>query len=76
MEFEMTLRELRLQAGKSAVEAAKELRVTTQSVYRYEDGTRRLKIEHIPMLAMLYDVEIYEIVSAAILTVNSCQCVR
>lgn len=69
----MTLRELRLQAGKTAVDAAKELSVTTQSMYRYEDGTRQLKLEQIPMLAKLYDVEIDEIVSAAILTLNSYQ---
>ena len=62
----MTLKELRISAGKSCAEAAKKLRVTQAAMYRYENGQRRLNVEQLLPLALLYDVTLYEIVEAAI----------
>ena len=69
----MTLRELRLQAGKSAVEAAKELSVTVSAYAHYEQGVRRLNIEQIRPLAKLYEAGIDDVIEAAVKTLNSCQ---
>ncbi len=69
----MTLKELRVSAGKSCAEAAKELNVTVSAYSHYEQGSRRLNVEQILPLSKLYDVEAVEIVDAAIRTLNNCQ---
>lgn len=66
----MTLKELRAQSGRTCAEVAERLAVTTQAMYRYENGDRRLNIEQVPTLSELYDVTVEELVSAAILTVQ------
>jgi transcriptional regulator with XRE-family HTH domain len=69
----MTLKELRVSAGKSRAEVASKLNVTVQAVGQYERGFRRLGIEQVKPLSELYDVVIDELVDAAILTANSCR---
>lgn len=62
----VTLRDLRKQANKSCAEVAKELGITPQAFYRYERGIRQISLEQIVQLAKIYDVEIADIVFAAI----------
>lgn len=66
----MTLKELRAQSGRTCAEVAERLAVTTKSMYKYENGDRRLSIEQVPTLSELYNVTVEELVSAAILTVQ------
>lgn len=65
-----TLRDLRLQAKKTVAEAAKVLNVTERAYMRYEQGTRRISLEQVLLLAGLYDVSEKEIIQVQL---NSCQ---
>ena len=60
----MTLRELRVQAGKKVSEIAKELGVQVQAVYNYEKGLREINIRQVLILAKLYDCTAEEVIEA------------
>ena len=68
-----TLRDLRLQNGKTCAEVAQELGVTAQAVSNYESGIRQINIAQVLILAELYDCSDREIIEAQL---NSCQSVR
>lgn len=68
-----TLRDLRLQAKKTVAEVAKVLNVTDSALYNYEQGTRRVSLEQVLLLAELYDCTEREIIQAQL---NSCQSYR
>lgn len=68
--MELTLRDLRVQNGKSAVEVAKALNVAPRTISHYECGTRRIKLEQILVLSSLYDESAEDIIRAQI---NSCR---
>lgn len=68
----MTLKDLRLQSGKTAAEVAGELGVGSNAVSNYECGIRRISLEQVLKLAKLYDVSVEEIINAQL---NSCRCV-
>lgn len=59
-----TLRDLRLQNKKTVAEVATALGVTEQAMYRYEQGTRRIALEQVLILAKLYDVSTEEVIEA------------
>ncbi len=69
----MTLKELRLQSKKTPAEMANALSVSLQTAYRYEQGTRRISIEQVLILAELYDCTAEEVITAQL---NSCQFAR
>lgn len=48
-----TLRELRLQAGKSCIEVANKLGVAVSTLYNYEQGARQIGLDKIIPLAEL-----------------------
>ena len=60
----MSLRKLREQNGKSRAEVAAALGVTLSSVSHYENGLRRVSLEHVLMLAKLYDCSAEEVIEA------------
>lgn len=61
-----SLRDLRVNAGKSVKETATALNVSERSVYAYEDGTRQINIEQVVKLAILFDCTEREIIDAAL----------
>lgn len=61
-----SLRDLRVNAGKSVKETATALNVSERSVYAYEDGTRQINIEQVVKLAILFDYTEREIIDAAL----------
>lgn len=65
-----TLRELRNGAHKTISEVAALLKIEEQTVYRYEQGTRRIDIEQALILSRLYDCPVEEVIEAQL---NSCQ---
>ncbi|MBQ9729109.1 MAG: helix-turn-helix transcriptional regulator [Clostridia bacterium] len=67
---EPTLKTLREQNNKTCAEVAQALNVTVQAVYRYEQGKRRISLEHVLILAELFDVSAEEIIR---LQLNNCQ---
>lgn len=60
----MTLRDLRIQSGKSVAEVATALNVTLRAVFNYEYGIRRISLEQVLILATLYDVSEKEVIEA------------
>lgn len=66
----MTLRDLRIQSGKSVAEVATELWIANSSYYNYEQGTRRISLEQVLTLAKLFDVSAEDVIRAQL---NSCQ---
>lgn len=68
-----TLRDLRLEIKKTAAEVAMVLNVTERAYCRYEQGTRRISLEQVLILAKLYEVSAEEIIQAQL---NSCQFCR
>lgn len=69
----MTLKELRIQNGKTAKEVAEELGVRSTAISNYEQGIRRISLEQVLKLSKLYECSAEEIIRAQI---NSCQKVR
>lgn len=65
-----TLRSLRESANKTCTEVAQALGVTIQTLYRYENGTRRISLEHVLILAKMYSVSAEDIIAAQF---SSCQ---
>lgn len=68
-----TLKELRKQAKKTCTEVAQALGVTGNAVTNYEAGIRRISLEHVLILAEMYDVSEKEVIQAQL---NSCQSCR
>ena len=68
-----TLKELRKQTKKTCTEVAQALGVTERAYCRYEQGTRRISLEQVLILAELYDVSEKEVIQAQL---NSCQFCR
>ncbi len=65
----MTLKELREQIGKTPKEVADVLKVSLQTVYRYEQGIRKLNISQVLILSELFDCTAEEVIKAQL---NSC----
>lgn len=65
-----TLRDLREQSKKTCAEVAQALGVTLRAYCRYEQGTRRMSLEQVLILADLYDVSAEEVIQAQL---NSCR---
>lgn len=61
-----TLRDLRKQNKKTCAEVAQALGVANSSYYSYEQGTRRISLEQVLILAKLYDVSAEEVIGAAL----------
>lgn len=59
-----TLRELRLQAGKSCIEVANKLGVAVSTLYNYEQGARQIGLDKIIPLAELLGVSEREVIEA------------
>ena len=59
-----TLRELRESAKKTCAEVAQALIVTTNAIYNYEQGIRRISLEQVLILSKLYDVSAEEVIQA------------
>lgn len=68
-----TLRELREQNKNTAAEVAAVLGISERALYYYENGKRRISLEQVLTLAMLYNETVEEIIKAQL---NSCQNVR
>ena len=62
----MKLSDLRQSAGYSVIQVAKELNVSIQSVYRYEQGERKLSLEQVLELSKLFDCSAEEIIKSQI----------
>ena len=65
-----TLRELRERNKKTCAEVAQALGVANSSLYNYEQGTRRISLEYVIILAELYDVSEKEIIQAQLNSLN------
>ena len=65
----MTLKELREQSGKTIKEIADVLNISLQTVYRYEQGIRKLSISQVLVLSELFDCTAEEVIKAQL---NSC----
>ncbi|MFQ7700392.1 MAG: helix-turn-helix domain-containing protein [Christensenellaceae bacterium] len=64
-----TLRELREQNKRSREEVAAALGVTANALTNYECGIRRISLEQILILAILYGISTEEVIEAQL---NSC----
>lgn len=62
----MTLKDLRMSAGKTVKESAAALNVTVRAVFNYEYGLRRISLEQVLILAELYDATEREVIEAAL----------
>ena len=69
----LTLRELREMSGKSCSEIAKALGIAPSSYYNYEQGIRRMSLEYVLILAVLFECTEREVIEAQL---NSCQSVQ
>ncbi len=66
-----TLRDLRLQNKKTCAEVAQALNVANSSYYNYEQGIRKISLEHVLILAELYDCTEKEIILAQLNSVKT-----
>ena len=64
-----TLKSLREENKKTLTKVASVLGVTIQAAYRYEQGKRRICLEHVLILSTLYDCSAEEVIKAQL---NSC----
>ena len=64
-----TLRDLREQNGMTRADVAAALGVTPNAITNYERGNRRLALEHILILAKIYEASAEDIIMAQL---NSC----
>lgn len=69
-----SLRDLRVNAGKTVKETATALNVSERSVYAYEDGTRQINIEQVVKLAILFDCTEREVIDAALNSLKTPKC--
>ena len=73
MSENFTLRELREQNKKSREEVSAALGVTANAVTNYECGIRRISLEQVLLLAVLYDVSAEEVIKAQLESVRICK---
>lgn len=66
----VTLRQLREESKKSRSEVATALNVTPNALTNYEQGTRRISLEQVLILAEIYNVGTDEVIEAQL---NSCR---
>lgn len=66
----MTLKELRVQSGKTAAEVAKELGVSIRAMSHYECGTRSVGLQQVLTLAEIYECTAEEIIRAQLLSIG------
>lgn len=71
--MEITLKQLRKQAGKTAREVSEALGVGIQAVYKYERGLCQINLRQVLTLANLYEFPVEDIIHAQL---NSCQSAR
>ncbi len=64
------LKSLRKGSGVSITSVSKALKISEQAIYRYEQGKRKIGLEHIPILSKIFCCSIEEVVNAAL---NSCR---
>ena len=57
----MNLKELRLKAGLTQAEVARQLNVSQVAVHRWETGDTRIARKHHEQLARLYDVPVEKV---------------
>lgn len=62
----MTLKEIRISAGKTIKETADALNVTLRAISRYEQGARQISLEQVLVLAELYDCSERDIIDAVL----------
>ncbi len=67
----MTLKEIRISAGKTIKETAQALGVTRSAVTNYETGVRLLNIAQILLLAEFYDTTEREVIESALNSRNA-----
>lgn len=60
----MTLKQLRLSAGKSVKEVAEKLCVKISTYYNYEQGVRQINIRQVLLLSELFEEPAEEIIKA------------
>ena len=68
-----SLRELREQNKKTCAEVAQVLGIANSTYYNYEQGTRKISIDQVLILAELFDCSEREVIEAQL---NSCQSCR
>jgi len=56
--MKQSLRGARVNANKTVKEVAKILKVTTQTVYNWEQGITEPKMKHLKQLAELYNISL------------------
>ena len=66
----MTLRELRKEKEKTVAEIATALSTTVRAVYNYENGWRRIALEHVLILSEIYNVSAETVIRAQLESVN------
>lgn len=66
----MTLKELRIESGKTQQQIADRLNISRQSVGHYETGLRKISIEQVLVLSQVLECSAEEIIEAQL---NSCQ---
>lgn len=69
-----SLRDLRVNAGKSVKETATALNVTLRAVFNYEYGLRRISLEQILILSALFDCSEREVIDAALNSLRNPKC--
>lgn len=60
----MTLKELRIQSGKTVKEVAEALSVSVRAVFNYEYGLRHISLQQVLILAKFFDYTEKEIIEA------------
>ena len=70
---ELTLKDLREQAGLSVKEVAARLHIATSSYYNYEQGIREIGISQVLILAELFSTTEKEVIEAQL---NSHRCAQ
>lgn len=63
-----TLRDLRIQSGKSVKDVAQSLGITDRALYNYEKGYRQIDISLIIPLSRIYECTAEEIIEAQLLS--------
>ncbi|MBO5046732.1 MAG: helix-turn-helix transcriptional regulator [Clostridia bacterium] len=66
----MTLRELRKEKEKTVAEIATALNTTIRAVYNYENGWRRIALEHVLILSEIYNVSAETVIRAQLESAN------
>lgn len=65
-----TLKDLRVQAGKTAAEVAEKLGISRSTYSNYEQGTRTIPLNLVIPLGKILDVSTEEIIEAQLSSIN------